>query len=175
MTGLKSPLPKYYLNGAREILDKKGLLKEIEGQFQGYDFGRFNPVNVPLVIRSLLRGKGWRQDFFTDWAFKDRVRLDILLRDSCGSTTDRYFFDAEVLYRKKRIDALIQLVETDHHPKFWVVKRDMAHFRGVLTVPICLIGIPCVDVDRQIELQRAGAYREGVDFIPQIVGEVEGE
>jgi len=133
-------------NGAIKILDVKRLLGEVNevvGEVTA-------PLGTPAVrvISGLLARKGWALEVNlleeTDYkhdAFKEGVLVEIDLRGSLIDSVHRNFLRAQELYNRKEIEVLVQIVEVDREPKFSKVRRDIAVFKSVLSIPIYLIGL----------------------------------
>lgn len=133
---------RFDYRGAESILEKKGLLSEI-------DDALVTPLKTGThdVISGMLGRKGWSikvnllkgTDYQQD-AFKQKVMLEIDIRSVLDSV-HRNFLRAQELYNRKVIDVLVQIVSLEREPRFDKMKRDIDAFQSVLTVPIYLIGL----------------------------------
>ena len=128
-------------NGAAKIIEAKGILDEISEVIAQLD----RPVG--RVIQGLLGYKGWELEVNllkeTDYrhdAFKQGVLVEIDLGTLLDSV-HRNFLRAQELYNRKCVEVLIQIVGVNREPKFSKMKRDIAAFKSVLSVPIYLIGL----------------------------------
>lgn len=132
-------------NQGKEILEKKGLTKEILDLLS--NLGQIEK-KTGKVLQGLLGANGWELERvllvgtnYPHDAYKDRVMLEIDLRGSLLDAVHRNLLRGQVLYKKGQIDLLVQVVELEQNPKFKNVERDIRLYQEVLTVPICLIGI----------------------------------
>ncbi len=132
-------------NRAAKIIETKGILEEINGVVA--------KVIPPLGkgtggrIQALLEDKGWDTEkiLLTDTNYKhDAFKHGILVEIDIGTLLDsvhRNFLRAQELYNRKCVEVLIQIVGVNREPKFSKMKRDIAAFKSVLSVPIYLIGL----------------------------------
>lgn len=137
---------RFDYNGAAKIIETKGLLDEINEVIAE----AVPPLGTRAVrlITAFLARKGWdlEVNLLTDTdyrhdAFKRGVLVEVDLRGSLLDSVHRNFLRAQELYNRKHVEALIQIVEVNREPKFSKMKRDIAVFKSVLSVPIYLIGL----------------------------------
>lgn len=130
----------FAFKGADEILESKGLLREVKAVLQ----------TVKRVdhreIQAEFHNKGWmieRKIFSqTIWAwdaYKDKVAVSIEL--SLIDAVHRDFLRAILAQKHNELDVLVYVASTFKEPKFQNVKRDIEIFKEILTVPILLAGL----------------------------------
>jgi len=137
---------RFDYNGAAKIIEAKGLLDEINEVIA--------EVAPPLgtravhIVSAFLARKDWdlEVNLLTDTAyrhdaFKQGVLVEIDLHGSLLDSVHRNFLRAQELYNRKHVEVLIQIVEVNREPKFSKMRRDIAVFKSVLSVPIYLIGL----------------------------------
>lgn len=135
----------YSWRGAKAILEKKGLLSEINDVINSIETVR---AGIHDIIKGLLGAKGWEMEKnllkgtgYVHDAYKNGVVVEIDMRGSLLDSVHRNFLRAQVLYNLKAIDALVQITEIEREPKFRAMKRDIELFKLVLSLPIYLIGL----------------------------------
>jgi hypothetical protein len=129
---------------AKSILKSKGLLSEINDVLNKIQ--KLEKRQTHDEICGLLRQKGWRikeklleeTNYFQD-AFKNgvMVEVDFSLIDS----VHRNFLRAQELFKRGKIEVLVQIVPNNFEPKFDKMKRDIKSFKNALDVPIYLLGV----------------------------------
>jgi len=131
-----------YENG-KEILEKKGLLREIDEILRELEFENATHNS----IQSLFKAKGWETEMqiFKEkqwkWdAFKDKVALSIEF--SLIDAIQRDLLRALLLEHLGKIDCLVFITLTAVvEPYFENVKSQIHLFAAILTFPIYLIGL----------------------------------
>ena len=129
---------------AESILKKKNLLSEINDVLNKIQ--KLEKRQTHSEICGLLHQKGWRieeklldkTDYLQD-AFKNGVMVEVDF--SIIDSVHRNFLRAQELFKRRKVEVLVQIVPNKFEPKFDKMKRDINVFQHTLDVPIYLIGI----------------------------------
>jgi len=133
-------LELFVYKGADKVLESKGLLQEIKSILLDVSKVDHNEIQEMFRIwgwtleRYILQKVTWRWD-----AYKDKVAVSVEL--SLIDAVHRDFLRAILAQRRGDLDVLVYVTSTFKEPKFQNVKRDIAIFKEILTVPILLVGL----------------------------------
>jgi hypothetical protein len=131
----------YDFKGAKEILQRKGLLNELNEIIK----------NVTQVDHRLIQDAfiehGWEKEYpihhgvsWTWDAYKRRVPVSIEL--SLIDAVHRDLLRILLWKKEDKVDAMIYITSTFKEPKFQNVRRDLEIFKSLVDVPIFLMGLP---------------------------------
>jgi len=122
------------------ILRKKGLLDEIH-----QILGSVKNTDHRAIQNQFLR-KGWELEHRifpqVSWAwdaYKDKAAVSIEL--SLIDAVHRDFLRAILGHKQNKLNVLVYVTSTFKEPRFENVRRDIEIFKGILDVPILLIGL----------------------------------
>jgi len=133
-------LELFVYKDADKILENKGLLQEIKSILLSVSKVDHSEIQEMFRIwgwhleRYILQKVLWRWD-----AYKDKVAVSVEL--SLIDAVHRDFLRAILANKHGTLDVLVYVTSTFGEPKFRNVKRDIAIFEEILTVPILLVGL----------------------------------
>lgn len=136
----KKKVQLYTFRDPDKLLQKKRLFEEVKDILTS-----INRVNH-REIQAKFYNRGWtiEKRIFPEvaWAwdaYKDKVAVSIEL--SLIDAVHRDFLRAILAQRRGELDVLVYVTSTFKEPKFHNVKRDIAIFKEILTVPVLLVGL----------------------------------
>ena len=130
----------YVYKDADKILDKKGLLQEINSILRNIRSVKHREIQAEFynkgwsLERRIFLEVSWKWD-----AYKDKVAVSVEL--SLIDSLHRDFLRAILAQKHDDLDVLVYVVSTFKEPKFHNVKRDIDIFNEILNIPIFLIGL----------------------------------
>lgn len=133
-------LELFVYKDADKILENKGLLQEVKSIL--LSVSKVDHIEIQEMFRIwgwhleryILQEVLWRWDAYTD---KVAVSVELSLIDA----VHRDFLRAILAHKRGDLDVLVYVTSTFREPKFRNVKRDIAIFEEILTVPILLVGL----------------------------------
>jgi hypothetical protein len=133
----------FSLNGAEEILQKKGQLSTILQAASLTDLSSKDDLDK---IQHFLHNNMWDIEVslfpvasYKIDAFKEKTAIDI--ERSLIDAVHQSLFRCIWAYAKEKLDVLVFIVPTYKEPKFEQVKRDLQEFKDIILYPIYLIGV----------------------------------
>ena len=130
----------YVYRDADKLLDKKGLLEEINSILRNIRSVKHREIQAEfynngwLLERRIFPEVSWKWD-----AYKDKVAVSVEL--SLIDAVHRDFLRAILAQKHDDLDVLVYVVSTFKEPKFHNVKRDITIFNEIPNIPIFLIGL----------------------------------
>lgn len=136
----KKKVQFYIFRDSDKLLQKKRLFEEVRDILTSIKRVDHREIQAEFYDR------GWsiEKQIFTEvsWAwdaYKDKVAVSVEL--SLIDAVHRDFLRAILAQKRGDLDVLVYVTSTFKEPKFQNVKRDIAIFKEILTVPILLVGL----------------------------------
>jgi hypothetical protein len=133
----------FSLNGAEEILQRKGQLSTI---LQAASLTDLSSKDDYDKIQHFLHNNMWDIEVslfpvasYKIDAFKEKTAIEI--ERSLIDAVHRSLFRCIWAYAKEKLDVLVFIVPTYKEPKFEQVKRDLQEFKDVILYPVYLVGV----------------------------------